>query len=99
MLKVETGGNVGLIKQRVAQALLAQPARSAPMDADDVAMTFHSRHRPLESYFLALEEAGLMVETLREPRVPDHAVKTGRGRRWQRLPLVPAPARPLSLSW
>jgi SAM-dependent methyltransferase len=52
-----------------------------------LSMTFHSRHRPIESYFLALEEAGLLVETLREPRVPDHAVNSDRGRRWQRLPL------------
>ncbi len=50
-------------------------------------MTFHSRHRPLESYSLALEEAGLIVEALREPRIPNHAVKSDRGRRWQRLPL------------
>lgn len=50
-------------------------------------MTFCGRHRPLESYFRALEDAGLLVEMLREPRVPDHAVKSGRGRRWQRLPL------------
>jgi SAM-dependent methyltransferase len=57
------------------------------IERDGLAMTFHSRHRPIESYFLALEDGGLIVETLREPRVPDHAVKSGRGRRWQRLPL------------
>jgi SAM-dependent methyltransferase len=52
-----------------------------------LSMTFHGRHRPIESYFLALEEAGLVIETLREPRVPDRAVSSDRGRRWQRLPL------------
>jgi SAM-dependent methyltransferase len=57
------------------------------IERDGLSITFHSRHRPLESYFLALEQAGLVVDALREPRVPDHAVKTGRGRRWQRLPL------------
>jgi SAM-dependent methyltransferase len=57
------------------------------VERDGLSMTFHSRHRPLESYFLALEDAGPIIETLREPRVPDHAVKSGRGRRWQRLPL------------
>jgi hypothetical protein len=31
-------------------------------------MNFHSQHRPIESYFLALEEAGRLVEALREPR-------------------------------
>ena len=39
---------------------------------DTVPMTFHDRHRPLESYFAALGDAGLLVEALREPR-PDPA--------------------------
>jgi SAM-dependent methyltransferase len=52
-----------------------------------LSMTFHSRHRPIESYFMALEEAGFLIEALREPRVPDHAAKSDRSRRWQRLPL------------
>jgi SAM-dependent methyltransferase len=60
---------------------------SDTVERDGLSMTFHSQHRPIESYFLALEEAGLLVEALREPRVPDHAVSSGRGRRWQRLPL------------
>ena len=57
------------------------------IERNGLPMTFHSRHRPLESYFRALEEAGLIAEALREPRVPDHAVQSDRGRRWQRLPL------------
>lgn len=59
---------------------------SDAVERDGLSMTFHSQHRPLESYFLALEEAGLLVETLREPRVPDRVVKSDRGRRWQRIP-------------
>ena len=57
------------------------------VERDGLSMTFHSQHRPIESYFLALEEAGLLVEALREPRVPDRAINSDRGRRWQRLPL------------
>jgi len=57
------------------------------VERDGLTMTFHSRHRPLESYFLALEEAGLLVEALREPAVPEDAIKSDAGRRWQRLPL------------
>jgi SAM-dependent methyltransferase len=57
------------------------------IERDGLSMTFHSRHRPLETYFLALEKAGLLVEALREPSVPDHAVILERSRRWQRLPL------------
>ena len=60
--------------------------------ADSVArsglpMTFHSRHRPLEAYSLALEQAGFLIEGLREPSIPSEAVASGRGRRWQRVPL------------
>ncbi len=54
---------------------------------DGLAMTFHGRHRPIESYFRALEQAGLLIEALREPGVPDHAITSDAGRRWQRLPL------------
>lgn len=54
---------------------------------DGRTMTFHGRHRPLESYFLALEEAGLLVEALREPSLPDYALVSARSRRWQRVPL------------
>jgi hypothetical protein len=50
-------------------------------------MTFNSQHRPLEAYFTALEEAGFLVETLREPSVPEHAIVSGAGRRGQRIPL------------
>ena len=60
---------------------------SDAVERDGLSVTFHSQHRPIESYFLALEEAGLVVEALREPRVPDRMVKTDRGRRWQRVPL------------
>jgi SAM-dependent methyltransferase len=54
---------------------------------DGLAMTFHSRHRPIESYFSALEAAGFVVEALREPKVPDHAIVLESSRRWQRVPL------------
>lgn len=60
---------------------------SETVERDGLSMTFHSEHRPLETYFLALEEAGFVIEALREPRVPDHAIRSERGRRWQRLPL------------
>ncbi len=42
-------------------------------------MTFHSIHRPLAAYFGALEEAGLLVEALREPVPPDPT--------WPRIPV------------
>ena len=57
------------------------------VERDGLTMTFHSQHRPLESYFMALEESGLLVETLREPGVPEHAIDAEADRRWQRVPL------------
>ncbi len=57
------------------------------VERDGLTMTFHSQHRPIESYFQALEQAGLLVETLREPPIPDHGLSSDNSRRWQRLPL------------
>jgi SAM-dependent methyltransferase len=54
---------------------------------DGLTMTFHSEHRPLEAYLRALEDAGFLVEALREPRVPDAAAASDRSKRWQRVPL------------
>ncbi len=56
------------------------------VERDGLAMTFNSEHRPLEAYFIALEKAGFLVEALREPALPDHAIVSGGGRRWQRIP-------------
>ena len=60
------------------------------LERDGLEMTFHSIHRSLEAYSLALEQAGLLVEAIREPAAPAEA--SGRWRvpnveRWRRLPL------------
>jgi SAM-dependent methyltransferase len=60
---------------------------SDSFERDGLSMTFHSQHRPLEAYFLALEAAGFLVDALREPSVPDQAIGSPAARRWQRLPL------------
>ena len=57
------------------------------IERDGLEMTFHSRHRPLESYFKAMMNAGLLVETLREPTYPEEVVVRDASRRWQRIPL------------
>jgi hypothetical protein len=46
-----------------------------------------SEHRPLSAYTAALEQAGLLIECIREP-VPDAAVVIGRPSlaRWLRIP-------------
>ncbi|MEX2210404.1 MAG: class I SAM-dependent methyltransferase [Gaiellaceae bacterium] len=50
-------------------------------------MEFVSAHRPLQAYTEALGEAGLVIERLREPALPEQAVGKPRNRRWQRMPL------------
>jgi SAM-dependent methyltransferase len=57
------------------------------VERDGPTMTFHSQHRPLETDFLAMEETGFIVESLRESSVPDHAISSERDLRWQRVPL------------
>jgi SAM-dependent methyltransferase len=54
---------------------------------DGLRMAFHSRHRPLQTYSLALEAAGFVIETVRELGVPADAVRSERSRRWRRIPL------------
>ena len=50
-------------------------------------MRFTGFTHPMEEYARALEEAGLLIERLREPRQRDEAVaKDPSERRWQRVP-------------
>jgi SAM-dependent methyltransferase len=50
-------------------------------------MTFVGRHVPIETYVGELADAGFVIERLREPALPEHAVEKERDRRWQRIPL------------
>jgi len=54
---------------------------------DGLELTLVSAHRPLQAYAEAVANAGLLIELLREPPVPDHALRKPNGKRWQRLPL------------
>jgi len=53
---------------------------------DGLAMSFVSKHRPLQSYSAALAQAGFLIESIREPGVPD-TVHQEWARRWRRIPL------------
>lgn len=50
------------------------------VERNGVAMTFHSVHRPLESYSRALEHAGFVIEAIREVAHEDP------GHQWSRIP-------------
>jgi ubiquinone/menaquinone biosynthesis C-methylase UbiE len=66
---------------------LAEFNYSDTFERDGLEMTFHSRHRPLDAYSRALEQAGFLIEAIREHPVPDSEAATERSKRWQRLPL------------
>jgi SAM-dependent methyltransferase len=60
------------------------PRRYADVaERDGLQMTFTSVHRPLQTYFAALESAGLLIERIVE--VPDDTDPPAD--RWQRIPL------------
>ena len=57
---------------------------------DDVLVTFHSEHRPLEAYSRALEAAGLLIEAIREVRPAEQTTRSPADEaasRWRRIPL------------
>jgi ubiquinone/menaquinone biosynthesis C-methylase UbiE len=60
---------------------------SQTIERDGLRMQFNSMHHPLERYFHAVEEAGLLVEAVREP-VPteEHVIRTPQMRAWTRMP-------------
>jgi SAM-dependent methyltransferase len=66
-----------------------EPARYSDMvEREGVRLTFHGEHRPLVAYTRALEEAGLLIEALREVTPPDSAAERRPSeRRWQRVPI------------
>jgi SAM-dependent methyltransferase len=57
------------------------------LERDGLRLTLVSAHRPLQAYTDALAAAGLAIEQLREPPVPESAYGTKRARRWMRIPL------------
>jgi SAM-dependent methyltransferase len=54
---------------------------------DGLELEVVSAHRPLQAYTEALAGAGLLIERLREPAVPEAGIQKPHSRRWQRLPL------------
>jgi SAM-dependent methyltransferase len=58
------------------------------IDRGGIPMTFHSLHRPLADYIQPMSAAGLLLETLLEPRMDDaFAAEDASEERWRRLPL------------
>jgi SAM-dependent methyltransferase len=72
----------------IARSYLDPAPNEWVSDRGEVRLTFHSEHRPIETYSLAIERASLLIEAIREIRGPDEDVKNDPAlRRWQRIPL------------
>jgi SAM-dependent methyltransferase len=69
-------------------AYLGRRRFEGSFERDGLQMTFHGWCYPLEDYAHALEDAGLLIEMLREPSVSEAAARQHPSyRRWQRLPM------------
>jgi SAM-dependent methyltransferase len=66
---------------------LDESRTSLSVERDGLTMRFVSRHTPLETYMDELAASGLLVERLREPKLPEAGFNGPSGRRWQRIPL------------
>jgi SAM-dependent methyltransferase len=71
----------------IAGSYLGRFRHEESIERDGLEMTFVSEHRPLQDYVEALADAGLLVERVREPTLPEAAVIRERSRLWQRVPL------------
>jgi SAM-dependent methyltransferase len=71
----------------VEGSYLDRSAYADDLSRDGLEITFVSAHRPLQAYTDGLHDAGLLIERLREPPVPERAIARDRTRRWQRVPM------------
>ncbi len=67
----------------ISGSYLDQFRYSDEIERDGLPMTFHSEHRPMETYSHAPEGAGFVIEVIREPR---HPGGTAKDLRWRRVP-------------
>jgi SAM-dependent methyltransferase len=72
----------------IAGSYLDRTPLTMVADRDGVRLTFHSEHRPLQTYSEALAAAGLLTETIRELAAHDDFIaRHPDAGRWRRIPL------------
>jgi SAM-dependent methyltransferase len=71
----------------IARSYLGTFEYAETFSRDGLEMTFASVHRPLEAFTEALAGSGFVIERLREPALPEHAIRNERSARWRRIPL------------
>lgn len=57
------------------------------LERDGETLRLESAHRPIQRYAGALVDAGLLIDRLRETRLPEAAFRNERAARWTRIPL------------
>jgi SAM-dependent methyltransferase len=57
------------------------------LERDGLEMRFASMHRPLQAYTEELAASGLLIERLREPKLPEGGLVGTHSPRWRRIPL------------
>ncbi|MFN2625602.1 MAG: class I SAM-dependent methyltransferase [Mycobacteriales bacterium] len=73
----------------IAGSYLQSSRFATRVERGGLTMTFSSHHRPLRSYFAALEHASLLTESVREVATPDEVVAADPAdARWTRVPEV-----------
>lgn len=71
----------------ITGSYLATRRFAADVERNGVTMAFRGWAYPLEAYFAAFEQAGLLVEALREPAaIEGQAPRTAADARWSRVP-------------
>jgi SAM-dependent methyltransferase len=73
----------------IADSYLGRRRFEATFERAGMSMTFRGWCYPMEDYARALEEAGFVIERMREPRASEEAVTAGgdAGLRWRRVPV------------
>lgn len=70
------------------ESYLASRRYAEELTSDDLTVTFHSLHHSVESHLRAVEDAGMLVEAVREPPVSNELVAAAPvGARWTRVPV------------
>lgn len=72
----------------ISGSYLEQQSFNEQFERDGLRITFHGQCYPLQDYARALEDAGFLIEKLREPAASAQAIAASAAyRRWQRLPM------------
>jgi SAM-dependent methyltransferase len=71
----------------IADSYVDESVTDELAERDGLAMRFVSRHRPLEAYTEELAATGLLIERLREVKLPEALFTGEHSRRWTRIPL------------